>query len=42
MFSFSIFILDSSLLSFSSPSRSPCHQNLTTAAPFDLVPAAVL
>ena len=39
MFSFSLFILDLSLLSFSSPSCSPCHRNSTTATPFDLAPA---
>ena len=38
----SIFILVSSLLSFSSPSRSPCHQTSTTAAPLDLAPAVAL
>ena len=42
MFSFTIFILDSSLLSFSSPSRSPCHRTSTTAAPLDLAPAVAL
>ena len=35
-FHHSFFILDLSLLSFSSPSRSPCHRTSTTAAPFNL------
>ena len=38
----SIFILVSSLLSFSSPSRSPCHWTSTAAAPLDLAPAVAL